>query len=164
MQMGQTTNSNKYRSLKMLLCLHWGRIKNHFYLTYDSVFKLLAIRLSVTTKCTRVHRKQASFQKRLKFRSFWGFKVLNSLIISYSSMFISWVRFHKDISNDKDKLNARAKTNGRDLPMLWSIDSFLNHLLHRKREMPVQINEMLSLTVVEAPSKMTSLIVQIYWK
>jgi hypothetical protein len=46
--------------------------------------------------------------------------------------------------------------------MLWSIDSFLNHLLHRKREMPVQINEMLSLTVVEAPSKMTSLIVQIY--
>jgi len=50
--------------------------------------------------------------------------------------------------------------------MLWSIDSFLNHLLHRKREMPVQKNEMLSLTghLVEAPSKMTSLIVQIYLK
>ena len=50
--------------------------------------------------------------------------------------------------------------------MLWSIDPFLNHLLHRKREMPVQINEMLSLTVhlVETPSKMTSLIVQIYLK
>jgi len=183
--MGQTTNSNRYRLLKMLLCLHWGRIKNHFYLTYVSVFKLfwlLAIRLSVTTKCTRVYRKQASFQRRLKFRSFWGFKVLNSLKIScteydkshvcsiilnfYSSMFISWVHFHKDISNDKDKLNARAKKIGRDLPMLWSIDPFLNHLLHRKREMPVQINEMLSLTVhlVETPSKMTSLIVQIYLK
>jgi hypothetical protein len=60
------------------------------------------------------------------------------------------------ISNDKDKLNARGKTNGWDLPMLWRIDSFLNHLLHRKQEMPVQINEMLSLTghLVEAPSKM----------